>query len=252
MKRILVFVTLTLVAVLLVGGCDLFGGKKAVLVMGTEATFAPFEFTDEDNNPIGFDVDLAKAVSEELGRELEIRDQSFDGLIGALQAKQIDIIVAGMTITEERKQTVAFSDPYYNAKQAVVVLQDDARIKTLDDLKDKVIAVQAGTTGAQEAEKIKGTADTESLKQFKKVNEAFMELKNGRADAVIIDSPVAASYMKKMEGFKLVEGVSFSDEQFGIAIRKDDEKLLNEVNKALQRIVESGKYDELIQKWFGE
>lgn len=249
MKRLLTLVALCLVVITALGTAGCGNRAKTALVMGTEATFQPFEYTDEKNNPIGFDVDLAKAIAAELGREIEIRNQPFDGLIGALQAKQIDLIAAGMTITPERAKTVAFSEPYYNAKQAVIVREGDSRITKLDDLKGKIVAVQMGTTGAGEGEKLLGKNNS-NLKQFKKVNEAFMELKSGRADAVIIDAPVAASYMKNMSGFQAVGSITFSDEQFGIAVRKEDTKLLGDINKALKKIQDSGKYDELIQKWF--
>jgi len=232
-RRLSIFTAFVLVIALVLGisGCK--KEERTTLIMGTEATFPPFEMTDENNEEIGFDVDLAKAIAEELGLKLEIRNQPFDGLIGALQAKQIDLVVSGMTITEERKQSVAFSNP-------------------VEDLASLVIAVQMGTTGAGKAEEIKGTADDTSLKQYKKVNEAFMELTNGRVDAVIIDAPVAASYMKQFEGLEVVEAIAFEDEQFGIAVHKDDEELLNDINTALDNIMSSGKYDELIQKWFAE
>lgn len=251
-RKLSIFSALVLVIALALGisGCK--KEEKTTLIMGTEASFKPFEFTDENNEPIGFDIDLARAVAEEIGLELDVRDQPFDGLIGALQANQIDMIVAGMTITEERKQTVAFSNPYYNAKQAVIVRAGETRVTSVEDLANLNIAVQMGTTGAAKAEEIKGTADDTSLKQYEKVNEAFMELTNGRVDAVIIDAPVGASYMKQFEGLEVVEEIAFEDEQFGIAVRKDDEKLLNDVNTALDNIMSSGKYDELIQKWFGQ
>lgn len=251
-RKLSIFSALVLVIALALGisGCK--KEEKTTLIMGTEASFKPFEFTDENNEPIGFDIDLARAVAEEMGLELDVRDQPFDGLIGALQANQIDMIVAGMTITEERKQTVAFSNPYYNAKQAVIVRAGETRVTSVEDLANLNIAVQMGTTGAAKAEEIKGTADDTSLKQYEKVNEAFMELTNGRVDAVIIDAPVGASYMKQFEGLEVVEEIAFEDEQFGIAVRKDDEKLLNDVNTALDNIMSSGKYDELIQKWFGQ
>ncbi|HAH97116.1 MAG TPA: basic amino acid ABC transporter substrate-binding protein [Firmicutes bacterium] len=252
-SKLLIFSTLVLVIALVLGisGCKK-EEEKTTLIMGTEASFPPFEFTDENNEPIGFDVDLARAVAEEMGLELEVRDQPFDGLIGALQANQIDIVAAGMTITPERQETVAFSNPYYNAKQSVIVRAGENLVTSMEDLANLNIAVQMGTTGAAKAEEIKGTADDTSLKQYEKVNEAFMELTNGRVDAIIIDVPVGASYMKQFEGLEVVEAIDFEDEQFGIAVRKDNEELLNDVNTALDNIMSSGKYDELIQKWFGQ
>jgi len=251
-RKLSIFSAFVLIIAMVLGVSGCKKEERTTLVMGTEATFPPFEMTDDNNEEIGFDVDLARAIADELGLELDIRNQPFDGLIGALQAKQIDMVVSGMTITEERKQSVSFSNPYYNAKQAVVVRAGDTRVTAIEDLASLVIAVQMGTTGAGEAEKIKGTADDTSLKQYKRVNEAFMELTNGRVDAIIIDAPVAASYMKQFEGLEILEAIAFEDEQFGIAVNKEDEELLNDINAALDNIMSSGKYDELIQKWFAE
>ncbi|MGI5854260.1 MAG: basic amino acid ABC transporter substrate-binding protein [Bacillota bacterium] len=251
-KKLSIFSAFVLVIALALGisGCK--KEERTTLIMGTEASFPPFEMTDDNNEVIGFDADLAYAIAEELGLELDIRNQPFDGLIGALQAKQIDMVVSGMTITEERKQSVSFSNPYYNAKQAVVVREGETRVTSMEDLANLIIAVQMGTTGAIKAEEIKGTADDPNLKQYEKVNEAFMELTNGRVDAIIIDAPVAASYLKQFEGLVTVDSIVFEDEQFGIAVNKEDEELLNDINTALDNIMSSGKYDELIQKWFGE
>lgn len=242
---------LSLVAVValvasLLGGCFF----KQDLIMGTEATFAPFEFTDEKNNIIGFDIDIAQYIAKEMGRKLVIKDMPFKSLTGALNAKQIDFIIAGMTITADRQEEANFSEPYYNASQVIVILGDDNRNITVpEDLADLVIAVQMGTTGAFEAEAIKGDENDPSIKQFDKVNEAFMELKNGRADAVIIDKPVAERYIQVLGGMKIV-GEPFTNEQFGIAVRKEDQALLEAINRALTKLKDSGEYDRIFAKWF--
>lgn len=232
-------------SLLSVVGCS----SKKTLVVGTEATFAPFEFVDEKNNIVGFDIDVINYIAKELGQKIEIKNQPFETLIESLASKQIDIVIAGMTITEERAQKVLFSTSYYNASQVVVVRDSESAITSIEDLADKVIAVQVGTTGAMEAEAIKGSAEHVELKQFKRVNEAFMELKNGRADAVIIDAPVAKNYMSKLGGMKLA-GDPFTDEEFGIAVHKENKALMEQINKALDKLVKSGEYDNLLKKWF--
>ncbi len=218
-----------------------------VLTMGTNAEFAPFEFINEQNEIVGFDIDLANEIAAHLGYELVIENMAFDGLIPALESKRIDMVVAAMTITEERKLVVNFSNPYFNAGQVIVVRDDNTEITGIDDLKEtKKIAVQLGTTGDFKAQE---TTAKENILAFPQISLAFMELELGRADAVIVDKPVADRYLKVNEGLRIV-GDTLTDEYFGIAIHKDNTQLLNQINEALEAIKESGKYDELISKWF--
>lgn len=245
MRKTGFYVGLILILVLSVGILSGCGGKKEALRIGTEASFKPFEFTNESNEVVGFDIDIAKEIAAKIGREVKIVNMDFSGLIGALQANQIDLAVAGMSITPERQQSIDFSDPYYDASQVIVVQEATTSISTKDDLVGKTIAVQMGTTGADAAAKVEGA----KLKQFQKVNEAFLELQNGRADAVVIDAPVAKEYLKNMTGLKIASD-PFTEEKYGIGIKKDNTKLLEDVNKALQEIVKSGKYQELYDKWF--
>lgn len=238
---------LALVAlVFTIAGCG--GGakkeEKKVLTIGTEATFAPFEFTNDKNEIVGFDIDVANYIAKELGMELKIVNMKFDGLIGALAAKQVDLVIAGMTITEERKMSVNFSDPYYDASQVIVVRADDTSVNKRDDLKGKIIAVQLGTTGADAAAEVEGA----QVKPFPKVNEAFMSLKNSQADAVVIDLPVAKAYLKQIEGLKIV-GEPFTEEQYGIAAHKENTELLAKVNEALKKMRDSGEYQKVYDKW---
>lgn len=243
--KVLAFVCVIVLSVALLAGCQ----PKKALVVGTEATFAPFEFIDEKNAVVGFDIDIINYIAKEIGQEIEIKNMPFDTLIESLAGKQVDIVIAGMTISEERAQKVLFSAPYYNAAQVVVVLETETAINSIEDLADKVIAVQMGTTGAMEGETVKGSAEHPDLKQFKRVNEAFMELQNKRADAVIIDEPVAKNYMAKLGGMK-VAVEPFTDEQFGIAVNKTNTSLMDKINKALKKLVDSGEYAKLVTKWF--
>lgn len=221
---------------------------KPVLVMGTNAEFAPFEFVNEANEIVGFDVDLAKEIADRLGYVLEIQNMAFDGLIPALKTKRIDMIVAAMTITEERLLEVNFSDPYYNAGQVIVVRADNTDINSVEDLKTgRKIAVQLGTTGDLTAQEL--VAAEENISRFQQISLAFKEVELGRADAVLVDSPVAERFMKTSEGFKTV-GEMLTEEEFGIAVNKDNPELLAKINQALADIVADGTYDELIGKWF--
>lgn len=247
MKKIWVYAVLccTLLALVVSAGCA--GPKEASkLVMGTNADFPPFEFRNEQNEVDGFDVDIAKAVAEKLGKELIIEDMEFGGLTQALNSKRIDMAVAGITITEERKEEVNFSEPYYNAGQTVVIPEDETDIKGIDDLEGKIIAVQLGTTGDMEAH---DRFPKENIRQYNKINEGFLDLANKRVDAIIIDIPVAERYIEIKGGCKTVGG-TFTEELFGIAVSKENTELLKEIDKVLVELRESGEFGELINKWF--
>ncbi|NMB41387.1 MAG: basic amino acid ABC transporter substrate-binding protein [Firmicutes bacterium] len=247
MKKFFIYAVLccTIFALVVTSGCA--GPKEAdKLVMGTNADFPPFEFRNEDNEVDGFDVDIAKAIAEALGKELVIEDMEFGGLTQALNSNRIDIAVAGITITDERLLEVDFSEPYHFAGQTVVVREDEEEIKSVDDLDGKIVAVQLGTTGDMEAEE---RFPVENIRQYNKINEGFLDLANKRVDAIIIDVPVAERYIEIKGGCKTVGGV-FTEEYFGIAVSKENPELLEEVDRVLADLKESGKFDEFINKWF--
>lgn len=180
------------------GGSQTAGTKpaeKKELIVGTEPSFAPFEFPDKQSGELtGFDLDLIKAMGKKAGFEkVTVKGMGFDALIPALDAGNIDVAIAGMSITDARKQKVNFTDPYYESGLATVVRKDNNAIKSLEDLKGKTIAVQLGTTGADAAGKIEGA----TVKTFDTSDTACLELKNGGADAVISDLPVLQYFLKQ-------------------------------------------------------
>jgi lysine-arginine-ornithine-binding protein len=220
------------------------------LVMGTESTFPPYEFRNEKNEIVGFDVDLANAIAKKLNRELKIEDMAFDSLIPALLSKKIDMVVAGMTITEARKEKVNFSDPYYETGLVWVVRADDDSIKTADDLKGKTLSTQTGTTSDIQASKIEGV----NMKRFQQFTDALLEVSAGRADACIVNEPTAIDYTMKNKDVKIGGKLQFegTERQYnGIALRKEDTQLLDGINKALKELKDSGEYDKLVTQWFG-
>lgn len=229
------------------------GGKGDVLRVGTEATFPPFETTDDDDNIIGFDIDLIKAIAEDNGWEIEVVHLNFDTLIEELKSGKLDIVVAAMTIRDDRAEQVLFSDPYFDAYQTLVVRADETRDISVDNIVDLnlKVAVQMGTTGSFEAEDILGDENHPNLKQFRRANEAFMELKAGRTDVVIIDEPVAKKYIEQLGGMKLL-GDPFTDEQYGIAVRKTETGMMSKINASLQKLKANGEYDAIFKKWFEE
>jgi len=220
--------------------------KRGKLIVGTDTTFPPFEFVDEKNQVVGFDIDIANELAKRLGVKLEIVNLPFDSLIPALLQGKIDLIIAGMTITEERAKVVDFSKPYFEANQAIVVRKDGRfEPKKLEELVGKKVAVQLGTTGDLVISEINGI----QVVRFQKFTDAFLELQNGRVDAVVLDEAPAKAYVKKFPKF-LISAVIDTGETYGIAVKKGNKELLNFVNQTLDILKGSGVYNKLIQKWF--
>ncbi len=223
---------------------------KPKLVVGSDTTFAPFEFTDPNTGKyIGFDVELIQAIADEAGYELDFQSMAFDGLIAALQANQINAAISAMTITPERAKVVDFSEPYYKSGLIVAVQTKNNDIKGFEDLKGKKIAVQSGTTGAMQAEK---ATDKDKITYFTNTDQALLELKNGGADAVINDYPVSAYFIQQGNNDVKLVGEILSAEEYGIAVPKGQTETLEKINAALKKLKENGKYAEIYKKWFGE
>ena len=244
-----------LVSVLLVAACSVSlvacGGKKEeekkaeedkTLVMATNAEFPPYEYY-EGEEVIGIDVDIAKAVAEELGMELKIEDMAFDSVIPAVSSGKADIALAGLTVTDERKENLNFTDTYAKATQVIIVKEDSAIVGP-DDLEGKKIGVQLGTTGDLYASDIK---DAE-VEQYNKGFEAVQATMQGKIDAVIIDSEPAKEFVAEAEGLKILDE-AFTEEEYAIGIAKDNDELLEKVNKALKSLKESGKLDEIVAEY---
>ncbi len=253
MKKILMLVMMVMTAcAMLLAGC---GGEKKeaaekVLRVGTEPSFAPFEFQKEGSKEFtGFDIDLIRAIGKQMGYKVEVQNMGFDALIPALNAGNIDVAIAGMSITDERKKVVEFSDPYYTSGLIIMVNKDNNDIKTLKDLEGKRIACQIGTTGEKKSRSVPGAQVT----AFNTQSEASLELKNGGADAVINDAPVVAYYLQQggSESAKTV-GEKMEAEDYGIAVKKDNAKLAAEINKAMAELKKNGAFDKIYKTWFGE
>lgn len=216
------------------------------LTVATEAAFPPFESKGQSGELEGFDMDLIRAIAAEAGWDVTIQNLPFDGIIPSLQTKKIDGAISAITITPARLQTVSFSRPYFKAGLAIAVRNDNKDITTLDSLKNKTIAVQIGTTGAEKAKTIPGA----KVKTFDSAPLALQELSNGNADAVINDAPVTLYAIKTGSLNKIkVVGELLTEEFYGIATPKDSPKL-DTINKGLGTIIQNGKYAQLYQKWF--
>ncbi|NLM36764.1 MAG: basic amino acid ABC transporter substrate-binding protein [Firmicutes bacterium] len=227
---------------------------RNVLVVGCDAAFPPFEYLDEETGELtGFDLDLMRAIGAELGMEVVIKNVSWDGIIPGLLAGNYDVIASGMTITEERQQVVNFSDPYINAGLVIVTRAGDNRIKGPEDLAGKRVAVQINTTGDLAATEMQEKGiKIASIKRFNHATDPFLELKNGAADAVVMDLPVAGAQIKANPGQYQIIGEAFTTEEYGLALRKSDTELLAKINQALVTLKANGTYDEIYRKYFGE
>ena len=219
------------------------------LVVGTCADYPPYEWhliKDGKDEIIGFDIDIAQAIADELGVELEIKDMDFDGLIPALSTGKIDMIIAGMNPTDERKQSVDFTDIYYTQKDALVIKSEDAEnIQSENDLKKASLATQKATI--QETYLLENFPDA-ALQSVPKWNTAILSLVTGKVDAVLMVETVAKQYVEQNEGLEIAGfDVASTPNESAIAVAKDNKDFLDAVNDILDEMKESGQIEELMR-----
>ncbi|SCY53251.1 basic amino acid ABC transporter substrate-binding protein [Butyrivibrio sp. INlla14] len=245
-------ISVVLVAMMMIAslaGCGNSSSSKETLVVGTNAAFPPFEYIGDDGNPDGFDVALIKAIGEKIGMDVQIQDMEFDSLVSSIGGK-IDVAIAGMTVTEERQKTVDFSDPYYEAVQAVIVPKGSS-IATAEDLKNCKIGVQLGTTGEFIADEIEGA----EVSAYNKAIDAVNDLNNGRLDLVIVDkNPAAVFGTQYADQVDVIDGSAFDFEAefYAIALPKGNTELAEKINNAIAELKKDGTYDSLIAKYIEE
>jgi len=251
LRRLAVPALFCMAAILLVPGCarkEAAAQTKKKIVVASDATWPPMEFLDENKNIIGFGPDMLKAIAEATGVEIEVRNTAWDGIFAGLSAGSYDAISSSVTITDERKATMDFSEPYTNAGQVLVVPKTSTGITTLADLKGKSVGAQIGTTGAIEIAKVPEV----NLASYDEVGLAFEDLAIGRIAGVVADSPIAANFALQNPKFKdalMIVGTPFTDEWLGLAVRKGDTATLAILNDGLAKIKASGKLDEISAKW---
>lgn len=230
-------------------GC---GSKDDKLTLGTNAAFPPFEFTTTNGvvgNYDGIDICIGKEIAGSMNKELQVEDMEFDGLIAAVKSGKVDMAVAGMTITEERQQSVDFSDTYYTASQVIITKADNTDINSAEDLKNnKTVGVVLGYTGDSIVTEDLAIDDSKITRANRGID-IVQDVKNGKLDAVVIDKATGVALAQK-EGLKFVEDPEvFEIEEYAIAVRKDNKELLDQINKVLAEMKESGKIDELSKKY---
>lgn len=251
MKKMMKKIAVILSMAMLVCGLAACGGDSAknsdTITFGTNAEFPPFEFV-ASNGVIGqydgIDMAIAKQIAEKNDMTAEIENMEFDSLLIALENGQIDAVIAGMTVTDERKEEADFSTPYYEATQ-VMIVKEDSDIKKASDMEGKRICVIQGYTGETCVNDM-GYA----YEAFKKGTEAVMELVNGKCDVVVIDSATARKYVNDNEGLKIVEDPeAFEGEQYAIAVKKGNTELLDKINKVIEEMLADGTISDLAVKY---
>ena len=216
---------------------------NGTLVMATNAEFPPYEFR-EGGEIVGIDVEIAAAIAAQMGMDFEVEDIAFDSIIPAVQSGKADFGAAGMTVTEDRKQSVDFSESYATATQVIIVKEDNAEIATPDDLEGKTIGVQLGTTGDIYASDIPDA----TIEQYNKGFEAVQSLTQNKIDAVIIDGEPAKVFVSQNEGLKILDE-AFTTEEYAICVKKGNTELLDGINTAIAELKESGELQAIVDKY---
>ena len=244
MKKIILITLGLVLAIGMLSSCG--SGKEAKIRVATDATWPPFEYVDDATKEIvGFDIDLMNAIAEKEKLDVEFVNVSWDPLLAGMAQGTYDVAISSITITEDRKKDMLFSNPYYGAGQIVVVQKSNTTITSKDNLTGKVGA-QLGTTGAMAVERIAAA----TLVNYDDIGLAFQDLMNGQTNAVVCDNPVAMQYVvTNPDGLKIA-GTAFTSEFYGIAVAKGKAELLGKINKGLEEVLNEGIIATLEKKWY--
>lgn len=221
---------------------------KVTVRIASDCTYPPMEFLDADKNPTGFGVAVIKAAAEAGGFNVEVKNTAWDGIFAGLAAGDYDAIVSSVTITDERKKEMDFTEPYINAGQVLVVRTETKGIGKLEDLAGKKVGAQIGTTGAMAIAKV----PVVKLANYDEIGLAFEDLVQGRIEGVVTEKPVASNYAlltDKYKGKLVIATEPFTDEYFGIAVKKGNRKIVDLINGGIEAITKNGKLDELKKTW---
>ena len=236
MKKI---VSLILAAAMLLACSVCFAEGETVMHVGTNPEFAPFEYVDDNGEIAGIDVDIMNEIGKDLGVTIEMQGMEFDALVPSLASGKLDATIAGMSITDERKQSVLFSDPYFTSTQ-VVILPEGSEIATIDDLKGKIYVT----------ENIEGA----EVSRYNKGMDAALDVLNGRLDAVVIDTLPAKQFVASLAGLVVHDEIltDVEVEPYGIAVQLGQEELIEKINASLKRMQEDGTFDAILLKYVDE
>ena len=220
------------------------GASSSKLIVGTSAGFPPYEFR-EGNKIVGIDAEIMEAIAADLGYTIEWQDMKFDSLISALSSNKVDIVIAGMTVTEDRKESVDFTDTYTAAVQSIII-KKGGNISNLDDVEGKIIGVQQGTTGDIYASDDYGN---DKVQRFNEGADAVQALLNGKIDCVIIDDQVAKNFVDTHKTALELLDTAYTEEEYAMAVKKGNTQLLNQVNKSIKSLKDKGTVRRIIDKY---
>lgn len=245
---------LLLLALLLLTACSAPAGKGETdnkLVVGLDDSFPPMGFRDDDSNLVGFDIDLAKALGEELGLEVEFKPIDWDAKVMELDAGNIDCIWNGLSISPEREEEMDFTRPYLANEQLIIVLSDST-VSGIADLEGLTVGLQRGSTALDAFNKNEISGKVAGLNEYADNVAALTDLSIGRIDAVVMDEVVARYYETKDAGTYKVLDESFAAEQYAIGIKKGNTELKETIQAGFDQLIENGKAAEISEKWFGK
>jgi len=212
---------------------------QSKLIVGTEAGFAPYEYM-EGNEVVGIDMDIAKAIADSMGRELEIKNMAFDGALLAVQNGTIDFVAAGVSVDEERQKVMDFSTDYVNSTEVVVVNKEKPMVASVEDLVGKVVGVQLGNIADFYVEE---NIETKEIKRYTKFAQAAEDLKNGKIDCIVMDKFPAEDMVASNPELSILDGTLFED-KYAIAIKKGNTELLDQINTVIEQLKDEGKIEE--------
>jgi polar amino acid transport system substrate-binding protein len=248
MKRI-ALLALAVVLVMAFVACDRQEeAEVTTITVGTDATWPPMEFVNEDKELAGYDIDLMNAIADAAGFEVEFQNTAWDGIFAGLGTGEYDAVISSVTITEDRQKTMDFSEPYINAGQVLIVQQSTAGVETLEDLVGERVGAQIGTTGAFEVDKVDGV----ELSTYDELGLAIEDLANGRIAGVVADTPIAADYVLQNDEYSdtlKIVGEPFTEEFYGIAVEKGNDEVLALINEGLAAVKDEGIPEQLEDTW---
>jgi len=220
--------------------------------VATDAAYAPFESLNNKKEVVGFSVDILEAIAKKSGMTVKFINTPWEGIFATLSTGDRDMVISSVTITPERKQSMDFSDPYFEAKQLIAVGKN-SKVSKFTDLKTLKVGVQTGTTGDEVIQKLQGKTSP-NIKRFESTPLAIKELENGGVDAVVADNGVVVNFVANNPNSKLkmIDDATFAKEYYGIAVKKGNKALLEQINKGLAAIKADGTYDKIYNKYFGK
>ena len=223
----------------------------AKIVVGLDDNFPPMGFRDEKGALVGFDIDLAREAAKRLGAEVEFKPIDWNAKEAELGGKRVDVLWNGLTITEPRKEKIAFTTPYLENRQIVIVAANSP-VKAKADLAGKVVGVQEGSSAVEAIDKDAAGKTLKELKKFGDNVTALMDLSTGRLDALVVDEVVGRYYTAKKPGEYVILDEHFGTEEYGVGVRKDDAELLGKIQKAMDEMKKDGAAARISSEWFGK